>query len=515
MILQARLQDTAQRVPDKEALRCKDEVISFGELERESNRLGHVLRKLGLKRSDRVAIVAANSIEFVVAHWGILKAGGISVPIPPESSRNSLTFILRNCTASYAIVQSGCLRAVLPALASVESLGAILLCGRQPHDQAVQSTPRVRFYDMTEACGSESGEPLELRNIDLDTALIIHTSGSTGHPKGVMLSHLNLDVAAENIIRFVGIGDSDVELSMLPLTHTFGLAHIHCYARMGGRVILESNLRDPLHLLKLLASERVTSFPGTPAMFGILLEAYAEPLARYGRELRYIVINTAPMPVERAQRLLALLPGTEVYMYYGLTEASRSSFLRYREDPRKMASVGRATPNVEIGILDETMQEVPPNTEGEVVIRGSTVMQGYWNAPDATRAALTTEGLRTGDLGYLDEDGFLYITGRIKDLINVDGQKVSPQEIEHVVLSVEGVRDAAAVPHPHPLMGEVVKVFVVKEPGSTVEDHQIIAVCRSRLETYKVPREISFCDTIPRTQAGKMQRFALRHMQPA
>jgi acyl-CoA synthetase (AMP-forming)/AMP-acid ligase II len=510
MMLHHRLQKSAERFSNRLALQCGSRTISFATLEAETNRFGRALREAGVAPGDRVAIISENSIDFMIAHWGILKAGGTIVPIAPDSSRDSVNFILDNCEASYAVVEASLLQGSMSVFSAIKSLRMIFVCGAATADW---DSPRelTCVSDMTEASFAQSPEPLQSSSAETDTALVIYTSGSTGKPKGVMMSHSNLDIAVESMLQYLEFSDTDIELTALPMTHTFGLRRVQCYNLVGGRVILESNFRDPLHFLQLLELEGATTMPCTPAMLAMLLDAYAESFSRQARNLRYIMINSAPVQPPYVRKLLELLPSTEVYMYYGLTEAGRCSYIRYREDLRKIESVGRAAPNIDLRILDPTtMLQLPSNTPGEVVVSGPGIMQGYWNDHDASAAVLTGVGLRTGDLGYLDDGGFLYITGRIKDLINVDGLKVSPQEIEDTVRSISGIRDVAAIPKPHPLLGEVVKIFVVKEPGAPIDARGIIAACRGTLEAYKVPRDVSFCDEIPKTGSGKLRRFALR-----
>jgi long-chain acyl-CoA synthetase len=273
-------------------------------------------------------------------------------------------------------------------------------------------------------------------------------------------------------------------------------------------VIIQKNFINLNELLEKIIRERATSFSAPPAILKLLVDNYPDKLRECGKYLRYIVSNTSFMPKETSLPLMDLLPKTRIYMYYGLTEASRSSFNLYNENREKVESVGRPAPNVKIRIADGEMQESPANEIGEIMISGRHVVDGYWKNPGETEKSIVNGWLRTGDMGYFDPDGYLWIVGRKDHMINVSGQKVSPQEIENVVCKFPGVKEVAAVGCKDGIFGEAVKIFVVAE--GKVESDDIIRFCRGRLENYKVPRSVEFVGSLPKTEAGKIKRSFLR-----
>jgi long-chain acyl-CoA synthetase len=303
------------------------------------------------------------------------------------------------------------------------------------------------------------------------------------------------------------VNEDDRELTTLSLTHLFGLGHLHVYAALGATLYIENGLRDVPRLLDLVESEHITSFPGTPAGFKIMIELFPEMLRSRAQHLRYIVINTAPMPVALTESLLELLPDTRVYMYYGLTEASRSTYIAYREHRDKLATVGRASPGGEVRIGSAAHPLI--NEPGEILVRGPHVTSGYW-AQDSTE--LFDDGwFRTGDLGSVDVDGFVTWRGRVREQINVNGLKLVPFEVEDVLRRDPRVAECAVVGVPDAVTGESVAAFVV--PVSAAEESlelELRKLCARHLEFYKVPKRIVFVDEIPKTDSGKVRRFLLR-----
>lgn len=440
---------------DREAISDPETTWSYGELFDAASRIAGWLRRQGVRPGDRVTICLPNSAGFIAAHFGVMLADAISVPCDAAISPANLDAIRRSCTP-----RCGIDAATLQAALSAPRAG-LPTPEREPHDVAV----------------------------------LLYTTGTTGQPKGVILTHANVLAAVRNICSFVGYSEADREVVILPLSHSFGLGHAYCNLMSGGAVYTEPGLARVGRVLRKIETWGSTGFPGTPLGFAMLADRYGELFVRTCRRLRFIVINSAPLPPEQAQRLRAALPDTDLMVYYGLTEASRSTFISLTTmGPAYYASVGRAMPGVSVRLADD----------GEVLISGPTVTQGYWNEEGLTRAALDDGWLHTGDLGRLDDDGFLYVTGRLKDLINVGGYKVSPEEVERVLLEHEAVREAGAFGRQ-----QVEAAIVTSRP---LPAEELARLCYARLEPFKVPVRFHHVDAIPRSNTGKIKRHELAAM---
>jgi long-chain acyl-CoA synthetase len=454
--------------------------LSYGEALRRARVFAQHLRAAGTAAGDRVLLHAPNSLEYVCAYFGIWLAGGTVVPVDPRSRPGHVERVYRDCAARAVVVATR--RPDLDSALHQIGLADLDWSSGNPGDQSAPSAA--------------------------DPALIIYTSGTTGVPRGVCLSNANLDHTRASITTWANVTDHDRELTTLSLTHLFGLAHLHVYCALGGTLYLEEGFRDVPRLIDLIDRAGITSFPATPAGLKVILDHFSDLFAAKARRLRYIVINTAPMPVPYIEKLLAALPETEIYMYYGLTEASRSTYIAYRHHRDKLATVGRPTPGADVCIGSPTRKLV--DEPGEILVTGPHVTSTYWNH-DSTD--LFDQGwFKTGDLGTIDGQGFLTWRGRIKDQINVNGLKLVPSEVEDVLRQDQRVKDCAVVGAPEPATGESVVAFVVTEAGndnSKFELH-LRRLCNQYLEDYKVPRRILFVDEIPKTDSGKVKRFLLR-----
>jgi long-chain acyl-CoA synthetase len=338
------------------------------------------------------------------------------------------------------------------------------------------------------------------------------TSGSTGSPKGVMLSHGNILAAATNINAFIGNGADDREVLTLPLSHSFGLGRLRCNLLAGGTTILVPGLTYPALTLQALAGHAATGLAFVPAGAALMLRL-GEKFAAAASHLRYVEIGSAQMEIQLKRELMRVLPRTRLCMHYGLTEASRSAFIEFHADQDHLASVGKPTPNVEIRIVDAVGRDVPAGSTGLIQVRGGTTMAGYWQDPARTRSTLVGDGwLRTGDLGCFDAQGYLYFKGRDDDLINVGGRKVYPLTVENAANGIDGVDECACVAgvDPEGLLGEVPVLYVVPRPESDLTESMLLGRLRAVLAPYAMPRRIHLVETLPKTDSGKIRRAALR-----
>lgn len=436
--------------------------------------------KSQLNEGDTIVLSAGKQIEFVYAYFGAHLAGIKVVPIDPATNPTRLQHILKETGAKLLLGFDG---------NGIETTNCLPL-------KALDSLPEPVF-DIPHFPKAE------------ETADILFTTGTTGLPKGVPLSFKNEAAAARNINQYIGNTKDDIELLALPISHSFGLGRLRCCLFVGSTIIILGSFANVKKLYRTIEEEQVTGFTMVPASWRYLNKFSGDKLKEYSSQLRYIEMGSAYFSAEEKQRLAFLLPNTRVYMHYGLTEASRSAFLEFHEDAAHIDSVGKASPNTEIEIFNEQGHILPQNVEGEICVKGEHVMQGYLNH---TITDNFFDGyFRTGDWGYKDSEGYIYLKSRKKELINVGGKKVSPIEVEEELKKLSGITDCACVgaPDPEGILGEVVKAFIVKDPQLNITFEEISSQIQGRLEGYKLPVLYQWSEEIPKTQNGKIQRFLL------
>lgn len=489
------LGDAARDRPDATALTCGDAAVSYAALARRSDALAGALAAAGVERGDRVVIFADNSIAAVVAFWAALKANAVAVVVHPQTKPAKLAYLLHDSRAR-ALIADPHLPYAQPAAES-------------PHLRCVL---RVGSQEWTAA--QADGAPPPRRCIDVDLAAIIYTSGSTGEPKGVMLTHRNMLAAAASISEYLAIQGDEVILCVLPLAFDYGLYQMIMAVGAGARLVLERSFAFPAEILKLIARERVTGLPGVPTMFATLLAM--KSLAGFDlSSIRYVTNTAAALPVKHILALRELFPTARIYSMYGLTECKRCTYLPPEDLARKPDSVGVAIPNTELWIVDEHDRRVPPGVVGQLVIRGATVMQGYWDKPEATAKKLRPGPLPgelvlyTGDLCKLDDEGYLYFVARTDDVIKSRGEKVAPKAVESAILDIPGVREACVVGVPDDVLGQAIKAFVVVDPSAPLDGPTIQRECRARLESFMVPSQVVLREALPRSGNGKIQKSDL------
>lgn len=509
MLVHDFLTNSATRLPEKVALVCDGRRLTYRDLDQMTSRLARALVEHGIRRGDRVAIFAPNSVEAVVGIFAALKAGGVFVVINHTTKQDKLTAILNNCRASAIIVDAQIRDVQLSALLhNVPSLRVGVL-GNQ-RTGARLSHPR--FIDFDEVQAQYDATPLPRVNIDLDLACLIYTSGSTGEPKGVMSDHSNVVFASGSIIEYLQNVEDDVVINMLPLSFDYGLYQLLMTVRFGGRLVLERSFAYPAAILKRVEEERVTGFPGVPTIYAVLLQM---DLSQYDlASIRYLTNTAAALPPSHLLELRRKFPWARIYSMYGLTETKRTLYLPPEELERRPGSVGIAIPGTEVWLEDEQGNRLGPGEVGELVVRGRHVMRGYWEAPEATAQRYRPGPLPgervcyTGDLFRMDEEGFLYFVGRKDDIIKSRGEKVAPKEVENIIYELPGVAAVAVVGMPDPILGQAIKAFVVAKNADLTEK-QILAHCRARLEDFMVPQYVEFRDELPVNASGKIARREL------
>ncbi|HEY0833858.1 MAG TPA: AMP-binding protein [Azospirillum sp.] len=485
------LRETAGRSADKTALIAGDDRRSFTALDRDSDAVAHALRRRGVARGDRVALLAENTIDTVVALYGVLKAGAVVVPLHPTIKRDKLAFVLNDCGVRAVIAPPACAGEVGPAVADAPSVRDTLWLGEAPEDG--------------------DGPFDEPRLIDADLAAIIYTSGSTGRPKGVMLTHRNIVNTSWSISSYLGHTPDDIVLCVPPLSFDYGLFQVFMAVRVGFTLVLERSFVYPYVVLRTMARHGVTSLPGVPTIFAMLLQLETFHAGTVPT-LRRMTNTAAALPPAHIRRLRALFPQARLFSMYGLTECTRVAYLDPDRLDEKIGSVGKAMPNCEAYVADDDGNRAAPGEVGELVVRGANVMPGYWARPEDTAARLRGGLLRTGDLFTADAEGFLYFVGRKDDVFKCRGEKVSPKEIENVLYELPDVAEAAVVGVPDAIDGTAIKAHVVARPGSALDEAQVRRHCRARLESRLMPKFIAFCTALPKTDTGKIRRAALAEL---
>ncbi len=468
--------------PERLALISTAEQVTYAQLwERCLLAATNFKRRFGLHAGDRVILSASASIDFIYAYLGIHLAGGVCVPIDPDTNETRFELIK---TSTRPVCTMGTL-------------------------YKVAGTQTVAFSEVLTPCEeTDTYQSLE----ETQMADVLFTTGTTGVPKGVVLSHQNLAAAALNINTFIGNTADDVELLALPVSHSFGLGRVRCVLSTGGSLVLLGTFASMKKFFGLMEQFHCTGFGMVPAGWEYIKKMSGRKIAQFAGQLRYIEIGSSFMPIEDKELLCDLLPKTRICMHYGLTEASRSAFMEFHSEYNHLNTAGKASPNVDIKIFDGEGNEQPIGVEGEVCVKGDHVTCRYWNESQERFAQDFFDGyFRTGDCGCMDAEGYIHLKSRIKEMINVGGKKVSPMEVEEMLNSIPGIEDSACVSMPDPdgVMGELVKAFIVCK-DEHLSDADIITALKPKLEVYKLPSVIERIDIIPKTASGKVQRLKLK-----
>jgi len=498
------LEDSSRQFPEKIAVVAGDRRLTFREIDDASDRLAAALRRHGVMRGDRVVVFMDNRWEAVVGIFAVLKAGAVFSPINPTTKADKLAYMLKNCRAAAVITLAPLLPVARDAMAEAPSVKLAVVVGATGRPAVPGG---IRFED---ALTDPGAVPSDVAGIDLDLAMLIYTSGSTGVPKGVMMTHQNVVAAATSITTYLENTPDDIILNVLPISFDYGLYQVLMAMRVGATLVLEKSFAFPQAILNRIAAENVTGFPLVPTMAAILLQMKDLKPGAYPH-IRYITNTAAALPPAHIMRLQELFPRTRLYSMYGVTECKRCTYLPPEQLARRPGSVGVAIPGTEAYVVDDAGQRVLPGTVGELVIRGPHVMQGYWENPEATDRALrrvaflTEKLLHTGDLFRADEEGFLYFVARKDDIIKTRGEKVSPKEIENVLYALAGVREAAVIGVPDPILGMAIKAVVVST-NAVMREQDVIRHCAKHLEEFMIPKFVEFRDALPKTDSGKISR---------
>ena len=500
------LENSTKKHPEKTALIWGDHQLSYQELDVMAGRFASALVEQGIGKGDRVVIVNPNSVETVVALFGVLKAGGVFLVVHHSIKEKKLSYILEDCRARAVVLFQNQVPAFKNVLDTCDSLQCMIVCGDDEHGHPSGHIPVVSWSEVQKNYTPQEKSP---PMTEQDLACLVYTSGSTGDPKGVMESHACMDFATGSIISYLENTADDIVLNCLPLSFDYGLYQPLMVFKFGGTLVLERSFMFPAAILKKMEKERVTGFPGVPTIFSLLLQM---DLSVYDlTSLRYITNTAAALPVSHIERLCAKFPHVDLYSMYGQTECKRVLYLPPVELKKRPGSVGIAIPGTEVWVQGPDGKRLPPGNTGQLVVRGRHVMKGYLNKPKETASTFgpgrfPEEGvLFTGDLFRQDEDGFFYFIARVDDIIKTRGEKVAPKEVENVLYLLPYVLEAAVVGVPDELEGEAIKAYLVsRDPDVSARD--VINHCKKHLESFMVPKFVEFRDTLPKGSTGKIAR---------
>jgi len=500
MSLVHHLKVAADGRPTAEAIKWRHTVWTYGDLMCAVNAVKVALERRELDPGARIALLLRNSPHYAALYYGILAAGYVAIPLNPQERFPALARQIEHSQSDLLIGdrEHPEWAPLVNALtgSSIELAGLAVRDGSEALEQLLADL------------GVDRAAALALPDLALDRlATILYTSGTTGRPKGVMLSHRNLVSNATAIIRYLDLRPDDRTLCLLPFQFAYGSSILHTHMLAGSLLVLEDNFAFPRDTLRKMQEERITGFAGVPSTFALLLSRCR--LTEFDLSLRWVTQAGGAMPRALLDRLSQELADTRIFVMYGQTEATaRLTYLPPERLRDKPGSVGIPVDGVQIEVR-RSGRPAPPNVVGEIFASGPNVMLGYWRDPEGTAQTLVDGWLRTGDLGHLDEDGYLYIDGRAVEMIKTGAFRVTPLEVEEVIAAMDGVEEVAVTAIPDELLGQAVKAVVVCSPGANVTDMQVKAHCRRHLAAYKVPKVVEFTDALPRTASGKVQRMHL------
>ncbi|MBE9569805.1 MAG: long-chain-fatty-acid--CoA ligase [Proteobacteria bacterium] len=497
-----------RKFPEKVAVIFEDQRLTFKAFNEKANQLANALIATGLQQGDRVAILNHNTLRYALSFFGIWKAGGIAVPLNNLFKARELEFLINDSGAKIILLGDNYVELAESMRPNLKSVEKYICFDAAREDMAL-------FDALLEPHSSE--EP-RVSLSEESCASIVYTSGTTGIPKGVMLSHRNHLADTRNTVIEISLKPMDRALNLLPFYHTGGICIMLRHMYVGNTQVLMKAF-DPKKTLETLEKEKISIVFLVPTMLTVVLQV--PNIEQYDlSNLRMVLYGAASMPVELLKKAFDIFE-CEFLQIFGQTEGGPCMTILRPEDHhvegppnqvKKLGSAGRSIINFEVKVVHESGKEVKPGEVGEIIGRGDNVMMGYWNRPDETAETIKRGWLYTGDLATVDEEGFIYIVDRRKDMISSGGQNIYPREIEELLYTHPAVLEAAVIGVPHSYWGETVKAIVSLKKGIKVTKEEIIHFCKENLASYKKPTSVEFMDSLPKSAQGKILKNVLREM---
>ena len=505
MLVHEILEFSCHRLPEKTALIEGDEKLTYSKLQSQVEALSARLAELGVVKGDRVALLFPNCLEFCTSYFAAMRLGAIVVPLNNRLAPQEFTYIVNDAAPKTMILGYQFWDTYQSFKDDLKTLPSLIYAGPEPQ-------PGVEFFaDLIKDPDKTVAKPAMHPD---DPACIMYTSGTTGLPKGAVMSHRNIFSNARNAGAHLGYREHDVTLVVVPLFHVTGLnTQLVALAYTGGTTVIMRNY-NTADMIKLLEKHKITTMITVPTMYTLMLASPDLDQADLS-SLKVLSYGGAPMNSETIKALKSRL-GVDLMNAYGLTETSSiTTVMPGCDTERKGDSVGLAATGIQLRVVDRTDQDLGAGEVGELWIKGPNVVKSYWNKPEATRSSLGEGWLRTGDYARIDDEGFVYIVDRMKDMINRGGENIYSIEVESALLSNPKVLEAAVVPRPHTIFGEVVHAFVVPATEDEPTEQEIIQGCEGLIADYKIPASVTVLKALPRNPGGKVLKVKLRDLVPA
>jgi len=501
MNLKAMLETAAEHYGGKTAIVLGNRRLSYAALDEASNKIANALIKIGVGKGDRVAMLLPNSPEFVAIYFGITKISAIAVPLDVKYKVDELASLFDDSQPRVLVTESPFLEPLVPILPRFKYIEHVI---------DLSSKYGGRFLNYQEIMATSSAEKVDLEPEPEDIANIAYTSGPTFRPRGVMLSHQDLVMnAAISADEFRQTAEDVAVLFALPLHHVVGLEAVLLTSISRSSTVVMLPGLSISGLMETIEKERVTIFTGVPFIFILMVHTAEEEGIKHDlSSLRLCYAGGAPISTDIMKRFHQLY-GLAVVQFWGLTEATSHLTCQPIDGTGKLGSVGKALPGWKVKIVDDNSEDLPPNKLGEMIVSGP-MMKGYHNNPQATAETIRDGWLYTGDIGKADEDGELFILGRKKEMIIAKGQNIYPSDIEDVLHTYPKIAEAAVVGIPDELRGEVIRAVVSLKAGETATEQEIKRFCLECIANYKVPKQVIFLDSLPKTAAGKIRKEGLK-----